>query len=422
MERMNKKPTFFISSTIYDFRDLRSAIKFFLEEQGCSVLASEFNDFGQPLDVHSYNACISQIEAADYFVLLIGSRTGGWFDKDSKISITHKEYRVAYDLHLKRRIKIITFVRSDVWAVKDDRKELSKFLDGLGLEPTKLASIKSRPSKATADAEVLIDFLEEVGRNKQTDNAVTSGGSLPTANWIHIFTSFRDIVDVLRAQVFAGRPIEQAVGRQLLRSELLEITSALLMKLRDGTALFPFGRIEDFANRYPLRAEQLMQSITIKRSDFERFFFAIFQFSGARIHTQVIDKILSSDVLLDFNPGSGTFRETDVYQALVTMRTEIRAFMLNRAGGNVGTMAAKTLENAGPGNPIKLKVAELVEMLNVADRATNIVLLARASIRCLDGARFTMPNLRPRSPFSDQLEELERENVSMADAERFIAR
>lgn len=67
---MTKKPTFFISSTIYDFRDLRSAIKFYLEEQGCTVLASEFNDFAQSVETHSYEACLKQIQAADYFVLL----------------------------------------------------------------------------------------------------------------------------------------------------------------------------------------------------------------------------------------------------------------------------------------------------------------------------------------------------------------
>lgn len=37
---MSKRPTFFLSSTIYDFRDLRGAIKFSLEARGCKVLAS----------------------------------------------------------------------------------------------------------------------------------------------------------------------------------------------------------------------------------------------------------------------------------------------------------------------------------------------------------------------------------------------
>lgn len=37
------RPTFFLSSTIYDLRDLRSAIKYYLEQQGCRVLSSAFS-------------------------------------------------------------------------------------------------------------------------------------------------------------------------------------------------------------------------------------------------------------------------------------------------------------------------------------------------------------------------------------------
>jgi hypothetical protein len=72
-----KPPTFFLSSTIYDFKDLRSAIKYYLEQQGCRVLASDFNDFPKPLDKHSYDACLKGIGEADDFVLLIGPESAG---------------------------------------------------------------------------------------------------------------------------------------------------------------------------------------------------------------------------------------------------------------------------------------------------------------------------------------------------------
>jgi hypothetical protein len=50
------RPTIFLSSTIYDFSDLRSALKDYLEDRGCRVLASEYTDFTRPLDTHSYEA------------------------------------------------------------------------------------------------------------------------------------------------------------------------------------------------------------------------------------------------------------------------------------------------------------------------------------------------------------------------------
>ena len=45
MQQATNKPRVFVSSTIYDFKDLRSALKFWLEELGLEVLMSEFNDF-----------------------------------------------------------------------------------------------------------------------------------------------------------------------------------------------------------------------------------------------------------------------------------------------------------------------------------------------------------------------------------------
>lgn len=47
-------------------------MKYLLEGFGCTVLASEQNDFGQPLDENSYNSCIEMVKRADHFVLLIG--------------------------------------------------------------------------------------------------------------------------------------------------------------------------------------------------------------------------------------------------------------------------------------------------------------------------------------------------------------
>src|SRR3546814_9423606 len=85
-------------STVFDFADLRSALKDYLELRGCRVLASEFTDFTHPLDKHSYEACLAAIGQADLFVLFIGRRVGGWYDELNRISITRAEYRHAYEL------------------------------------------------------------------------------------------------------------------------------------------------------------------------------------------------------------------------------------------------------------------------------------------------------------------------------------
>ena len=92
-----KKPRVFISSTIYDFKDLRSALKYFLEENSFEVVTSENVDFPNTNKNNSYQACLDAIETCDYFVLLIGARVGGTYryktDKKNKVRKVLTKYR-----------------------------------------------------------------------------------------------------------------------------------------------------------------------------------------------------------------------------------------------------------------------------------------------------------------------------------------
>lgn len=246
-----KQPTIFLSSTIYDFRDLRSALKFYLEQQGCTVLASEFNDFQKPLDAHSYDACLTAIGMADYFILLIGSRVGGWYDKANRISITRQEYRAAYELHKQGRLNILTFVRSEVWQVREDRKALSQHLETLSLTDSEKQAVMTSPSKFANDAEFISAFIDEVGKNKETKKAIETGDAKPTGNWIHVFKDFDEIISAVRPLLFRGLPAQEAAFRKALEAELLELLALCMLKYR-GEALSPVGYINKMRERCPI--------------------------------------------------------------------------------------------------------------------------------------------------------------------------
>ena len=72
----------------------------------------------------SYDTCLKEIENCDYFILLIGSRAGGFYNREENVTITMQEYRKAYELSLEGKIKIIPFVRCSIWDVREDRKSL----------------------------------------------------------------------------------------------------------------------------------------------------------------------------------------------------------------------------------------------------------------------------------------------------------
>src|SRR5262249_13653892 len=149
-----------------------------------------FNDFPHPPERHSYEGCLKAISEADFFILLIGARVGGWFDEPNQVSITQQEYREAYRLHREGKLKILSFVRADVWRMKDDRKLLTKHIQELDLDPGAKAQVMLAPTKAATNAEFIVRFIEEVGRSRETAVAAKGQGPLPTGNWLHVFEQF----------------------------------------------------------------------------------------------------------------------------------------------------------------------------------------------------------------------------------------
>ncbi|RYG08667.1 MAG: DUF4062 domain-containing protein, partial [Burkholderiales bacterium] len=186
------RPTIFLSSTIYDFQDLRSALKDYLEQRGCTVFASEHNDFEKPLDVHSYEACLRTLEQCDLFVLFIGSRVGGLKDETAGLSITRAEYEHAYALAQQGRIRLLSFVRSEVWTYRESVKALSRYLEA-DTERMQERPLVKAPTKFMTDAQAIIAFIEQVARNAETSKAARGQGAFPVANWIHQFRTFAEV-------------------------------------------------------------------------------------------------------------------------------------------------------------------------------------------------------------------------------------
>ncbi|HFE39272.1 MAG TPA: DUF4062 domain-containing protein [Gammaproteobacteria bacterium] len=311
------RPSFFLSSTIYDFRDLRSSIKYFLEELGYLVLASEFNDFPKPLDRHSYTACLDTLQKADYFILLIGNRVGGWYDQEERISITRQEYRDAYKLHQQGKLKIITFVRRDVWQYREQRKELSSFLKKSSATEKEISEIVNADSKFATDAEVICNFIDEVSRNTETSRAVKEHGQLPTANWIHTFETFRDISDVIRTETFSGDPLEKLAFKRLLSHELVEMLKTCLVKFDEGKIYSPINSVRVFRQEHTLIMDARKHSTTeviVKRWEAVSTF--AISMLGVKIQAQVLDKAIVSPFFLRFVAEQDQFEEEPVFKAI----------------------------------------------------------------------------------------------------------
>lgn len=418
-----KRPTFFISSTIFDFQDLRSALKFYLEEQGCKVLASEFNDFTKPLDKHSYQACLDAIHAADYFILLIGSRVGGWYDERSRISITQHEYREAYALHKAGKLKLLNFVRADVWRVKEDRRELAKYLESISIDEASKKSIANFPSKSAENAEFLSAFITEVGRNQETKLAVKDQSPAPTGNWIHVFSGFRDIIDVVNGTVLSSMPIDDLMLKRLLRRELREFLTQSLVKIKAGSIYSPRGQIDIFHAEYPITLDARNNKFTeISTKRWDALTFLSFHLLDLQLHSIVLSNAISQPTFLDFDLSTDAYKETPTYEALLLLQIEIRR--LNRANTSEAlSIIFEHTPRAQPhrGETLQIETIKLVTFLHLLDRWANVIELSLSLLRHMDGEPFQMPNLRPDSPIQGMQEMLEQEKLSSSELDEFIA-
>lgn len=197
-----EKPRVFVSSTIADFADLRSAIKFWLEELGYEVRVSEFTDFDKPVDPNAFDACFESIRQAHYCVLLIGTRRGSLYSEAPEASVTQQEYRTAYELARGGRIHLIVMVRDSVWA--DYQKH-------------------PRPSgqELGGDLPFIFSFLDEVTRRTEVEDAVRRGTDYPPSNWVHPFRTFRDVVDILTVVLQAKAPLVRRALEANLEAELV---------------------------------------------------------------------------------------------------------------------------------------------------------------------------------------------------------
>jgi uncharacterized protein (DUF302 family) len=416
-----KPPTIFLSSTIYDFKDLRSALKFYLEEQGCTVLASEYNDFLKPLDKHSYEACLQAIERADYYVLLIGTRVGGWFDPEQRISITQQEYRHAYGLQKAAKLKIITFVRTEVWQSREERKELASYLASLPYSDAEKKRFEAYPSKFADDAEFIDAFINEVGRNRETATALKAGTPLPSGNWIHVFRDFREVIATVQAQILSGVPVAEAALRRLLQSETREVLRRCIPKSRNNV-FSPRIVVEAFLRKYPLTIENRdADYLDIDTADWDGLTWYAYHLIAVQFHPTILDTAVLSPFFLTFNPANNAFEETPFHRAIIALRDQIRRFNDSNTSETLSVVYEHSPKQRLHRNgTVTVEPQKIATLLHLFDRWINIIELCIAIYRHLDGKPFVDPSLRSRSPVEGMAEKIEAESPTVDEAIAFI--
>lgn len=285
----------FLSSTIYDFRDLRSALRFWFEELGYEVLMSEVSDFERRPDSSTFDACFEAIHYCDFYILLVGERYGSIFQDG--ISVTNQEFRVAKALADEKRIAMIPFVRKSVW----QEAELAAAAGGA-------STIRTADAQSAEQMARVLAFVNELKSTKLLDDAGKEAGNL----WIYTFDAFADIVAALRIALRANTDI----GAQRLLANLkdeIESNIAGVVSKHEGLPFSFYAPLQLPEVRAALRVTVQDQGTTrridagIGRSLVLGLLMAE---KFMRLKVEALEETIHSGEFLHFDPQACTFSET----------------------------------------------------------------------------------------------------------------
>jgi len=184
----------------------------------------------------------------------------------------------------------------------------------------------------------------------------------------------------------------------------------------------PEPTVHNFESRYKLDPDTRTSPFTIVQpKDWANISLLAVHVQRIGLHPINLQHVLNSTAFLEFDEASGLMRETSVYRALYLLSGEIRAFMFSNTEAIAGVVFRNVGGKHSDQEPISIPTMELAALLHLLDRWINIAKIGTAILQHLTGRPFTMPRLRPRSPFYGMDERLVKEDVSIEQVQDFVA-
>lgn len=194
------KPKIFISSTYYDLKYIREAIKNFIETFNYESILNEFGNITYTHDQELDKSCFNEVKNCDMLILIVGGRYGSQISEEERISdnkiefydnytsITSQEFKTAHKENIPIYIFIEKSVHSEFYTYKKNSKNekviyahadsinIYKFIDDLKndfsnsiiFDFEKFEDIQNILKDQWAG--LFHNYLKSLRSNKETDN------------------------------------------------------------------------------------------------------------------------------------------------------------------------------------------------------------------------------------------------------------
>ncbi len=391
-------PSVFISSTVKEFRDLRSAIAYSLRTQGFTVFLSEAADFDVRGDRSAIDECRANIRQSDYYLLLIGSNRGNVTPEG--ISITREEYRVAREHFLSSgHPRLFLYLR-----------QASEIALSGNPDTQKVAGID--------DPVHLGSFIGEV-QKPQMEGA---------PNYLTRFHDFEDLFQSLAGRMNLGRNLAEKLARYSLESELLANLAVLVSRTSSGIAFPSHWYLSRTREEVSITAKELDKDVVISPDHIVSLVLALVgRTQGEDICTTAMEESLSRGVFLTFNRTTGVMEESPHHKDLGQLVDDIQK--LRKLDSPTSSQdwdweILKDIKNRWRGRPHSLDIAawKLVKAFAYYDRLDNVFIGHLAIVRMLlglDDERLPHPR-RPVTPIAGEEKHMGDQLVPVAEVANLL--
>lgn len=224
-------------------------------------------------------------------------------------------------------------------------------------------------------------------------------------NWVHPFSSFRDVVDVLRATLRVNGPLRRKAIEANLKWEIVENTRELLYRTEMGIGVKANKLPKD---KVPLPAANAAD-VWVDYPGTDWLF--MFRLSLPRMATLVrstLEEAITSGLFLEYEARVGAHVVGDMQRTLLDLRQQL--FRLEELVESINADEGIRRDIGRCLDAAKLQRGTTVANLTVIfmhaarDAMDNVLRLNRALYCHLEGLECALerPRLLPASPFGDQ--------------------
>jgi hypothetical protein len=337
------------------------------------------------------------------------------------------EYRRAYQRLKEGKMKILPFVRQELWDIREDRRALGAYLQEQFVQEKELTEeqvkiITEHPSKFVNDAEVVFDFLQEITRVEEMKSAIKGTSAFPIGNWIHRFSTFKDIVEAIRREFGFTTDVRRSAITANLIHEIQSNLPVFFEKQNNGR-VFP-------RYLYAQKARTKIQGGLADASTYsgeDLFWLCYFSFPPiipGRFRTQFLEETVTSGVFLEYDYQKDCFTVGEMQKTLLNLRDHL--YNLNAMETDfwwkLGHEFGRKYKNRRHEPAISVSNTDMLPILALADREENIVRLSNAILMALRGdlRELAQVKLRPLSPLSDAEANNQENQITFDEVSRWL--